>query len=90
MVHIYGLNIYTNINGTTQPYGLICHNSTKFVHIGKTVTTTYYAMHMDSNVTYISYSLIKQSFSVSTTFTVILFPPFSSAIPPLSAPGYRK
>ena len=29
------------INGTTQPYGFIYHDNTKFVHVDKTVATKY-------------------------------------------------
>ena len=35
MVHRYDMNTdLQGINGTTQPYGFIHHNNTKFVHIG--------------------------------------------------------
>ena len=48
MVHRYDMNIDLQvINGATQPYGLIYHNNTKFVHIGKAVVTKYCAMHVD-------------------------------------------
>ena len=48
MVHKYDMN--TDLQGsncTIQPYGLICHNNTKFVHIGEAVATKYCAMHVD-------------------------------------------
>ena len=41
------MNIDTNINGTTQPHGLIYHSITKVVHIGKTGHRTYCAIHVD-------------------------------------------
>ena len=45
MVHRYDMNTdLQGINGTIQPYGLIYHNNTKFVHIGTAVATKYCAM----------------------------------------------
>ena len=44
MVHRCDISIEAEEkNGTTQPYGLIYHNNTKFVHFGKNVVTKYSA-----------------------------------------------
>ena len=48
------MTIDKSVKSITQPFGLIFHNETKILQIGKSVATKYCFMHVDYNATLIA------------------------------------